>query len=98
MAEMTNHYECMFILDTSLGEENVNALKDKFKELIEQNATLDSIEEWGNRRLSFPINDLTEGYYVLTYFTSKPDFPAELERVFKITDGVIRSMVIRKDK
>lgn len=98
MAEIINRYECMYILDTSLGEEKVAALAGKLKELIEQNGTIESVEEWGNRRLAYPINDLKEGYYVLTYFTSKPEFPTELERICNITDGVIRAMVLRKDK
>ena len=61
--------------------------------LVEGNGTLTSIDEWGKRRLAYPINDLMEGYYVLMTFDAKPEFPAELDRVFKITEGVMRSLI-----
>ena len=66
---------------------------EKFKTLIEQNGTIDEMDEWGKRKLAYEINYLTEGYYVLVKFTSGPEFPAELDRVLGITDGVIRSLV-----
>ena len=66
---------------------------EKFKTLIEQNGTIDEMEEWGKRKLGYEINYLTEGYYVLVKFTSGPEFPAELDRILGITDGVIRSLV-----
>ena len=62
----------------------------KFKSLIEANGTIDSVDEWGKRRLAYPINDEVEGVYTVIQFTSEPSFPAELERVYKITDGVLR--------
>jgi small subunit ribosomal protein S6 len=55
------------------------------------------VDEWGKRRLAYPINDLNEGYYVLMTFTAEPSLPAELDRVLKITEGVMRSMIICKD-
>ncbi|MBQ8827256.1 MAG: 30S ribosomal protein S6, partial [Oscillospiraceae bacterium] len=64
--------------------------------LIEANGTMESVNEWGKRKLAYEINYEAEGYYVLYTFTSKPDFPAELDRVFKITDGVMRSMTTVK--
>ncbi|MCC8047778.1 MAG: 30S ribosomal protein S6, partial [Oscillospiraceae bacterium] len=69
------------------------ALVEKFKTLVESNGTLDEIEEMGKRKLAYEINYLTEGYYVLVKFTSGPEFPAELDRIFDITDGVIRSLI-----
>ncbi|MBQ8177477.1 MAG: 30S ribosomal protein S6, partial [Oscillospiraceae bacterium] len=60
------------------------------------NGTMESVNEWGKRKLAYEINYEAEGYYVLYTFTSKPDFPAELDRVFKITDGVMRSMTTVK--
>ena len=92
-----NSYEVMFIVDPDLGEENVTATVEKFKNMIEQQATLDSFAEWGKRRLAYLINDKNEGYYVLATMTAEPAFPAELERVFKITDGVMRYLVLRKE-
>lgn len=91
-------YETVMIFSTKSGDEAVTALGDKFKALIEENATVDKVEEWGKRRLAYPIEDELEGYYILVEFTSNPDFPAELDRVYKITDGVLRSMIIREDE
>ena len=91
-------YEAVFIFSLKNGEESVTALKEKFQSLIAQNAELGDIDEWGKRRLAYPINDENDGFYVLYNFVSDPDFPAELDRVSKITDGVLRSMIVRKDK
>lgn len=92
-----NSYEVMFIVDPDMGEENVTATVEKFKNMIEQKATLDSFAEWGKRRLAYLINDKSEGYYVLATMTAEPEFPAELERVFRITDGIMRYLVLRKE-
>ena len=77
-------------------EEDVQALVEKFKALIEANGTLESVDEWGSRKLAYLINDETDGYYVLFNFESEPTFPAELERIAGITEGVLRSIVVRK--
>ncbi len=92
MAKVSEAYETMAVYSLKNGEDGVKALNDKFKALIEANGTLESIDEWGKRKLAYEIDDQSEGYYVLYTFTSKPDFPAELDRVFKITDGVMRSL------
>ncbi len=91
-------YEAVFIYSLTQGEEGLEALKEKFRTLIEQNAEIGEVDEWGKRKLAYLINDEAEGYYVLYNFVSGPDFPAELERVSGITDGVLRSMVIRKEE
>jgi small subunit ribosomal protein S6 len=91
-------YEAVFIFSLSQGEENVTALKEKFSKVITKYAELGEIDEWGKRKLAYLINDEAEGYYVLYNFVSGPDFPAELERRASITDGVLRSMVIRKEE
>lgn len=93
---MANKYETVFIVDSSLGEENVKAIVEKFKNLIETSAQLDKIDEWGNKKLAYPINDLKEGYYVYTEYSAESDFPQELERNFKITEGILRYLVIRQ--
>ena len=98
MVEVINKYETLFVVDASKGEEETAALVDKFKSLIEANGTIESVDEWGRRRLAYPINDMAEGYYVLVNFKSKPDFPRELERVFGITDGILRQITIKKDE
>ena len=70
---------------------------DKFKSLVEANGTNVEVEDWGKRRLAYPIEDQTEGVYTLVRFESKPDFPAELDRIYKITDGVMRSIIVSLD-
>ena len=93
---MTNKYEVALILSVTKGDEAVNALKEKFNDLIAKNGAVENVDEWGKRRLAYPINDETEGYYIFTTMTSEPSLPAELERIAGITEGVLRIMVIRK--
>ena len=93
MAKIPGKYEVLYIIDPTLGEEGIAALVEKFKAMVEAEGTLSNIDEWGNRRLAYAINDLTEGYYVLMNMETKPEFPAELERVMKITEGVLRCLV-----
>lgn len=95
---MMNKYESIFIIDTDVGEEGIQALVEKFKSLLESSAQLESIDEWGKRKLAYLINDKSEGYYVLVNFSAEPEFPRELERIYKITDGIIKYMVIKKEK
>ncbi len=78
------------------GDDAVAALVEKFKTLITDNGTFEGVDEWGKRKLAYLINDEAEGYYALYNFESAPDFPAELDRVAKITDGVLRSMIVKK--
>ena len=92
MAKITGKYEVLYIIDPAQGEEGIAALVEKFKAMVEAEGTLSNVDEWGKRRLAYPINDLMEGYYVLMNYESKPEFPAELERVMKITDGVLRCL------
>ena len=93
MAKTTEKYEVLYVLNPNLSEEETQGIVEKVKTLIEQNGTVDEIDEWGKRKLAYEINYLTEGYYVLVKFTSGPEFPAELDRVLGITDGVIRSLI-----
>ena len=90
-------YETLFVLSGNLAEDAYVALKDKFVTLVGDNATDVTVNEWGKRRLAYPINYITEGYYVLVNFKSEPDFPHELTRVFGITEGVIRYMTTAKE-
>ena len=98
MPTVKGSYEAVFIFSLTLGEEGVAEIKEKFKSLIEQNAEIGEIDEWGKRRLAYLINDEADGFYMLYNFVSGPEFPAELDRVSKITDGVLRSMIIRKEE
>lgn len=97
MAKVTGKYETLFIVNPTLGEEEVAAVAQKFQALVEKNGTVDKVEDWGKRRLAYAIEDLHEGYYTLIQFTSAPSFPAELDRIFKITDGIMRSIIVALD-
>ena len=98
MAKVSANYEVVYIIDPAQGEEGTAALVAKFQTLAEQNGSAVEVEEWGSRRLAYPINFKNDGYYVLMTFTSAPDFPRELDRVFGITDGILRSMIVCKDE
>lgn len=95
---MANSYEAMLVFSVANGTETADALTEKFTALISKHGTVESVENWGGdqRRLAYEINDETDGRYVLFNFTCEPDFPAELNRILEITDGVLRSLVIRK--
>ena len=93
---MANSYETMLVFSVANGDESVTALVEKFKALIEANGTIESVDEWGKRKLAYPINYETEGYYMLVNFTCEPEFPAELDRVVKITEGVLRSLTVKQ--
>ncbi|MDR1564762.1 MAG: 30S ribosomal protein S6 [Oscillospiraceae bacterium] len=93
-------YESILVVSVKAGEEAVNGVVTKFKDLITANSVPESVtvDAWGNRRLAYPINKENEGHYVLYSFeTEDADFTAELDRVYKITDGVLRSLIIKKE-
>ena len=96
MAKLSANYEVVFVLDPAQGEEAVAAQVANFKTLIEQNASNVEVEEWGSRKLAYPINYKNEGYYVLMTFTSEPAFPRELDRKLRIADGIMRSLIVCK--
>ena len=89
-------YETLFAVNGNLAEEDTKALVEKFVNLVKDNATDVNVNEWGKRKLAYPINYITEGYYVLVTFKSEPSFPLELGRVFGITEGIIRYMTTTK--
>ena len=89
-------YEIVMVYSLSKGEEAVAALQKKFTDLIAKNGTLGEVEEWGKKKLAYPINYETDGYYVLINFSSEETFPSELDRVINITDGVLRSLIVAK--
>ena len=98
MAKINANYEAVYILKPDLSEEQIAALVERFKSVVEANGTVSEVNEWGKRRLAYPIQDLMEGYYVLMTFTAGAAVPAELDRIFRITDGVMRSMIVCKDE
>ncbi|MBP3666504.1 MAG: 30S ribosomal protein S6 [Clostridia bacterium] len=96
MEIIKNFYESLFIVDVTGGEDAVKASLEKFVGLINANSeTVYEVNEWGKRRLAYPINDKPEGYYVVVTFKASPDFPAEFERLANIDENILRAMVIR---
>lgn len=94
MAKVSAKYEVMVVFSLKNGEEPMKALIEKFKQRIERHAEAVEVnEDWGKRKLAYPIEDETEGYYVIYTFESKPDYPADLSRRLNITDGILRSMI-----
>ena len=89
-------YETLFAVSGNLAEDDCKALVEKFVNLVKENATDVDVNEWGKRRFAYPINYVTEGYYVLVSFKSNADFPQELERQFGITEGILRYMTTTK--
>ncbi len=89
-------YETIMVFSLKKGEEAAKELVEKFKALVESNGTLESVDEWGKRKLAYLINYEAEGYYVLYNYEANPEFPSELDRVAKITDGVLRTLIVKK--
>ena len=93
---MTSKYEVAFVFSVANGDDAVNALKEKFNDIMAKNGTVENVDDWGKRRLAYLINDEAEGYYVFYNIECEPAFPAELERIAGITEGVLRVMTIKK--
>lgn len=92
-------YETIFILHPSLDEEAVKANVEKFKGVIENGGgVIDNVDAWGKRKLAYEINKVSEGHYTLVNFTANPELPKELDRVFRITDSVIRHIIVKNEK
>ena len=97
MAEGKNLYETVIVTSAKLGEEGSAELVNRFKALIEEHGTVESVDDWGKRRFAYPIQKQTEGYYTLINFQSEPEFTAELDRRYQITDGILRTIIIKRD-
>jgi len=95
---VTNHYETLLVLETAKTEDEKQAIVDRTKAIIEKEGKIEKLDVWGNRRLAYPINYQTEGYYVVIQFISNSDLPRELDRVYRITDGILRSIIIKRDE
>ena len=91
-------YETLFILRPTLEEEKRNEVIEKFKGIIAAEGEVEKVEEWGNKRLAYEIEKIREGYYVLVNFLANPTLPKELERNFKISDDVMRYIVINLEE
>ena len=95
MPNLTNSYETVIILSNNLGDEAIAATIEKFKKLIADNGEVESVEDWGKRKFAYPIQKQNEGHYTLINFKSSPEFTAELDRIYNITDGVLRSLIVK---
>ena len=92
-------YESMYILKPDMEEEKKDALVKRFSDIVEKSGgKVEKIDEWGKKRLAYPIQYINDGYYVLMNFEADPALPAELERNYKISDDVLRFMVINLDE
>ena len=98
MEKKTCFYETLFVISGNLSEEDAKATEAKFTDLIAANGTLIRVDEWGKRRLAYPIDKIGEGYYVLASFESNPEFPLELDRLLGINDAILRGMTVRLEK
>lgn len=94
---MTN-YEVMFILEAALEDEKKEAVTETVKEIISADGEVTKVDVWGMRKLAYPIQKKNEGYYVVVEFKANPDLPKELDRRLRISDAVIRHMIINKDE
>ena len=98
MDKKIQSYETIFVVDTTNGDENVKAVIEKFTNLIAANGEITQVNDWGKRRLAYPINYRTEGYYTLIYFNAPTEFAAELKRFYNINENILRSIVVREDE
>ena len=92
-----NKYEAVLIFKADMADSERESLLDRFKDIIAQDGKVTSVDDWGKRKLAYEINDLKEGYYYIVDFDSKPEHIKEFERRLRLSDFVIRYMVIRKE-
>lgn len=93
---MQNNYETIMIVNSNLEEAAIKDTIAKISALISEHGTVESTEEWGKKRLAYPIQKQNEGYYVLINFSSNPEFINELDRIYNITDEVIKHIIVKK--
>ena len=90
-------YEVMFIIDPILEDEKKNAVVERVQEIINADGEVSSVDTWGMRKLAYPINKKNEGYYVVVEFKASADLPKELDRRLRISDDVMRHIIINKE-
>ena len=91
-----NKYELVYVIDVSLDDEARKAVVDRFNGMIEQNGgKVTKVEEWGKRRLAYPINYKTEGYYLLVNFEAESELPREIERTMQIAETILRYLIVK---
>lgn len=92
-----NKYESVIIVNPNVDEEGLKSLEDKFTGLINENGKVETVENMGKRKLAYEIKKFSEATYIVFNFESNPDSIKELERVYRITDDVIKFITVRKD-
>ena len=92
-----NKYESIIIVNPNVDEEGIKALEEKFTGLINENGKVESVERMGKRTLAYEISKYKEGTYVLFNFEAKPDFISELERIYRITDNILKFITVKKE-
>ena len=93
-----NKYEAMYVITPELEDEAVKGIIEKYTGIITANGgEIEKVDEWGRRRLAYPINYKTEGYYVLTTFAATSELPRELERNLNNDEGILRFLVVRQN-
>ena len=96
MENVINKYETIIVIDAALTDDEINATVEKFKGLIEANGTVESVDAWGKRKLAYPIDYKTEGYYVYMAFEGDCDLVQEMKRVIGIAENVIRRLITKR--
>jgi small subunit ribosomal protein S6 len=91
-------YEAVFIFVPNLDDEKKESITKRLKGIIEEDGTVTNVDEWGNRKLAYEIDDYQEGYYIIVNFETTSDTIKELDRVAKISDSILRHMIIRDDE
>ena len=90
-----NKYESVIIINPNVEEQSIKGLIDKFADLINKNGKLEKVDELGKKKLAYEIKKQSEGYYICFNFEANPDFIKELERIYRITDEVMKFIVVR---
>lgn len=93
-----NKYESIFVISALLEDEKIQEIVQTVKNLVESSAQLEKVDEWGKKRLAYEVDNQKEGYYVLLHFSAEPEFPAELERIYKITEGILKYLIVKREE
>ncbi len=96
--ETMNKYELIFILDPDIEEEARVSYIDRIKDIISRNGEIRAIDEWGTRQLAYEIQEKNEGYYVKINFSAGNEVPKELTRIFRISENVLRYLIVNEDE
>ena len=92
-----NKYESVIIINPSLEDAKIKELVEKFSKMINENGKLEKVEDMGKKKLAYPVQKQTEAFYEVLSFEAEPAFIAELERVYRITDEILKFIVVRKE-